>query len=194
MCEGRLMNPLNDELIAEKRRAQMEKDWVTFATLIQKKVKPFHVDIHQMYHPTTHAFFGSHTDNRSYGNVTWEGNGGSWLRGDREANVLDARLLDSTQLGTKRTVAAPLRGDGWLRGEHQDYKIAKQDEPGDGTVPHRSGVAPSAHCQSFLRVNVGHEPAYKYEEGAENLRACHFALRAIVKIAQGVQETSLRYE
>ena len=81
-----------------------------------------------------------------------------------------------------------------MRGEHQNYKIGKPDEPGDGTVPHRSGVAPSAHCQSLLRVNVEHEPAYKYEAGADNLRACQFTLRAIVKIAQGVQQTRLRYD
>jgi hypothetical protein len=63
-----------------------------------------------------------------------------------------------------------------------------------GGASHRSGIAPQANCQSLLRVKVGHEPAYKYEEGADNLRACQFTLRAIIKIAQAVQQTSLRYE
>ena len=62
-----------------------------------------------------------------------------------------------------------------MRGEHQNYKIGKPDEPGGGTVPHRSGVALSVHCQSLLRVNVEHEPAYKYEAGTDNLRACQFS-------------------
>ena len=87
----------------------------------------------------------------------------------------------------------PVTGS-WRKQEHQTYTISGPDEPGDGTVPHRSGIAPQKNCQSFLRVKVGHEPAYKYEEGADNLRACQFTLRAIVKIAQAVQQTSLRYE
>lgn len=37
---------------------------------MRKKIKPFHDDVRQKYHPTTHAFFGSHTDNRAYGTVT----------------------------------------------------------------------------------------------------------------------------
>ncbi|MFZ5583896.1 MAG: hypothetical protein ACOZCK_14675 [Pseudomonadota bacterium] len=39
-----------------------------------------------------------------------------------------------------------------------------------------------------------HEPAYRHGEGADNLRACRFTLRAIVKIAQAAQQTSLRYD
>jgi hypothetical protein len=45
-----------------------------------------------------------------------------------------------------------------------------------------------------LEVSVGHEPAYKHDEAADNLRACRFTLRAIVKVAQQVQQTSLKYE
>ena len=194
MCEDQLMNPLNQERDLTKRQAKIDGDWKIFKKLIEDVVRPFHDDIRQKYHSTSHAFYGSHTDHRSYGTVTWVGNGGSWLRGKRDADVLNARPLDPKQINTQRTVAAPLKGRGWLKGEHQNYKIGNPDEPGDGTVPHRSGVAPTAHCQSFLRVNVEHEPAYKYEAGADNLRACHFTLRAIVKIAQGVQQTRLRYE
>lgn len=51
-----------------------------------------------------------------------------------------------------------------------------------------------AHCKSLLQVNVEHEPAYRHGEGADNLRACRFTLRAIVKIAQAVQQSSLRYD
>jgi hypothetical protein len=43
-------------------------------------------------------------------------------------------------------------------------------------------------------MRVGHEPAYKFAEGAEYARACRFTLRAIVKIAQDVQTTSLKYD
>ena len=194
MCEDHLMNPLNNEKDAKKRQARMDVDWAVFETIIKDKVQLFHNQIANKYHPNTHAFFGSHNNARAYGNVTWTGTGGSWLRGERDADVLGARRLDLSEKGESRTVAAPLDGKGWARAENQTYKISAPDEPGDGTVPHRSGVALKDRCQSFLQVNVGHEPAYKYEEGADNLRACRFTLRAIVKLAQQVQSTALRYE
>ena len=194
MCEDHLMNPLNKEMDANKKRAKMDVDWTEFENIIDKQIKPFHRDIEGKYHLNTHAFFGSHSDHLSYGNVTWTGDGGGWLRGKREADVLGAKPLDPSEIDDTRTVSATLKGEGWLKAEHQTYAISKQDENGDGTVPHRSGLAPKKYCKSFLQVNVEHEPAYKASKGEDNLRACHFALRAIVQIAQDVQQTSLRYE
>ena len=91
-------------------------------------------------------------------------------------------------------MAAPLSGSGWAKAEHQSYRISEPDEDGDGTVPRRSGLAPKGHVKSFLQVSVGHEPAYRASVGADNLRACRFTVRAIVKLAQQVQSTSLKYE
>ncbi len=62
------------------------------------------------------------------------------------------------------------------------FHISDPDEPGDGTVPHRSGVAPKVHCKSMLQVAVEHEPAYRRSNGADNERACMFTLRSIVQI------------
>lgn len=194
MCEDALMNPLNDDPQPKLRQAQMDVDWEVFRRLIDEDVRGFHRKIYRAYHPNTHAFFGSHTDQRAYGVVTWTGDGGSWLRGDRPADVLNARQTDGHQVDETRNVAAPLFGSGWLKAENQTYRVSEPDEPGDGTVPHRSGVAPREHVKSFLQVNVGHEPAYKHGDGADNLRACRFTLRAIVKIAQLVKTTALRYE
>ena len=108
---------------------------------------------------------------------------------------MNGKILSTSSydINETRIASVPVTGR-WRKQVTQSYKISDPNEPGDGTVPHRSGIAPMSYCQSLLRVNVEHEPAYKYETGADNLRACHFALRAIVKIAQGVQETSLRYE
>ena len=118
------------------------------------------------------------------------------MRGKRTADVLNAKQTSEQQLATTRNVAAELHGEGgfFLTGENQTYKISNPDETGDGTVPLRSGIAPREHVKSLLRVNVEHEPAYRSAEGADNLRACRFTLRAIVEIAQAVSTTSLRYE
>lgn len=194
MCEDHLINPLNKEKDEIKRQSQTDTDWSSFKDLINKVVLTFHIDIAGKYHANTHAFFGSHKEQLAYGTVTWTGNGGGWLRGSREADVKNAKALDLSEINRTRTVSAPLDGSGWLKEETQTYKISKPDEDGDGTVPHRSGVAPQPHCVSFLQVNVGHEPAYKYEEGPDNLRACRFTLRAIVKIAQDVRQSSLWYQ
>ena len=194
MCEDHLINPLNEEHVPKKRQVLIDADWAIFANIIRKYVKKFHEEIKGLYHPNTHAFIGSHANNRAYGNVVWKGDGGSWLRGDRRADVLEAKWLDPTQKDTDRTVAAQLQGRGWQRAENQTYVISEPDEAGDGTVPHRSGVVVRTACQSFLQVEVGHEPAYKHSIGADNLRACRFTLRAIVKIAQAVQKSSLKYD
>lgn len=194
MCEDHLINPLNEERNQKKRQAQVEADWGIFADLIKIGVKVFHHEIKGKYHPNTHAFAGVDAQSKAYGTVTWLGNGGGWMRGDRAADVLGAKALDPKEIHTKRHVAAPLSGPGWLKAEYQRYNISEPDEPGDGTVPQRSGRAVRAECRSYAELRVGHEPAYKFAEGDENARACRFALRAIVKIAQDVQMTSLKYD
>lgn len=194
MCEDHLINPLNEERNPKKRQAQVEKDWGVFADLIKIGVKVFHYEIKGKYHPNTHAFAGVDAGTRAYGAVTWTGNGGGWMRGDRSADVLGAKPLDPTEINEERTVSAALSGSGWLKAENQDYKISEPDEEGDGTVPQRSGRAVRKACQSYAEMRVEHEPAYKFAEGPEYTRACRFTLRAIVKIAQDVQMTSLRYD
>ena len=199
MCEDRLMNPLNDAHDTTKRQKKMDEDWDTYADLITEKVEVFHTAIAAKYHPTTHAFFGSHKDYQSYGTVTWTNRwptgANNYRSGGQEADILNGKILASSgrEINKTRTATVPVTGS-WRKQETQTYKTSEPDEAGDGTVPHRSGIAPQKNCQSFLRVKVGHEPAYKYEEGADNLRACQVTLRAIVKIAQAVQQTSLRYE
>jgi len=193
MCQDELMNPLNKESDSKKKQAQVEADWEAFTKLI-RIVERFHELIKQKYHTDTHAFFGNSDEHRAYGTVTWTGDGGGWWRGDRDADVLDAKPVYSDQISTKRTVDAELKGKGWTKTERQTYKISKPDEAGDGTVPLRSGIAPRDFCKSLLQVVVEHEPAFKAGEGADNLRACRFTVRAIVKIAQDIQATALRYD
>lgn len=189
MCEDHLINPLNGERDPKRRAAVMEKDWEVFQDLIRDSVKPFHASIKGRYHPNSHAFFGSHADQKAYGTVTWTGDVRHRLDGIQPADALDAKAFTPVRTDTTRLVAAPSRQPAW-----QSYTLSEPDENGDGTVPHRSGVVPQAACRSFLQVNVGHEPAYKHDEGADNLRACRFSLRAIVKIAQDVVLTPLKYD
>ncbi len=194
MCEDHLVSPLNDERNPKKRQAQVDADWTRYVKLIDRVVMRFHDEINGRYHANTHAFVGVDGNTRAYGNVTWTGDGGGWMRGDRTADVLNAKPLDPSQINTSRAVSAPLAGSGWLNAERQTYSISDPDEEGDGTVPQRSGRAVRAACRSYAEMRVGHEPAYKFADGAEYARACRFTLRAIVKIAQEIKSTSLKYD
>lgn len=204
LCDESLINPLNDERDSGKRQAKTENDWKLFERLIRKHVKVFHDEIEQKYHPNTHAFFGSHSDNRAYGAVTWQNHwaapaghgqrplGRGLSQRESGADVPNGQGYPG-EINDTRTVNVSVEG-GVLRHETRSYRISEPEENGDGTVPHRSGMAPQKHCKSFLQVNVAHEPAYKFSKSDDNRRACRFTLRAIVQIAQDVQQTSLRYD
>lgn len=195
MCDDQLINPGIAERDPALNRIQLEKGWSEFVDIVKMQVRPFHLSIANQYHPNTHAFFGSHNDNRAYGNVTWSGVDVTvndiLLRGARTSDALNASPLDREEQSITRNVNARLDGRGWKKKQHQRYTISEPDEPGDGTVPHRSGVCPreSHHVISLLQVKVGHEPAFKDSDLARR-----FTLRAVIKIAQRVGETTLRYE
>ena len=188
LCEEHLMNPWNEETDPKARQVQIDKDWKIFADIVGAQVKTFHTKIAGKYHPNTYAFYGSGPDKNSVGNVQWLRMG----TGRAPTDALKARAINPNQINEARTTRAPvLTGQGELT---RDYMLQGPDETGDGTVPMRSGVQPKSHCKAMLQVQVGHEPAYNPTKGAENVRACMFTLRCIVKIAQAVQQTSLKYD
>lgn len=198
LCEDQLINPLNVQNNPLRRQAVTNQDWSAFVDIVDNKVKIFHDEIKGLYHPNTYAFFGSSQENKAYGTVTWTGDGGSWMRGEHPADVLGATQVEvdratdkSSGLHETRDVMAPLGGKGFTTNERQLYTISKPDEHGDGTVPHRSGIAPKDKVKSIAQFSTGHEPAFK--EGIDLVRIRRFTLRAIVQIAQQVNTTSLKY-
>lgn len=191
LVDDALMDPLNDATNPAKRQAKMNADWVAYSAMILKAVKPFQLVITDRYNPTTYTFYANGKDHLAYGNVTWQGSdafGERWLSGGRASDPLDAKALDPSQIGTSRTVATPLTGKGWKTGVNQTYTVSDPDEPGDGTVPERSGVAPKAYSKAVLTVDVEHEGAFR-----DCMPARMFTVYSIVKTAQAVKQTSLAY-
>ncbi len=191
LCDEELINPLNEEKDPRKRRQQVEADWADFVRHIGR-AKQFHQDIAHRYHPHTHAFCGASPEYKAYGTVSWQRSGDAgepvqrWMHSPLASRV-GLREFSKTQ--DTRTVLHP--------GNRipTTFTISAPDEPGDGTVPARSGLAPQPHSQSFLRVAVEHEPAYNPEAGAPSRQALLFTLRAIVRIAQRVRESKrMMYE
>jgi hypothetical protein len=192
LCDENLMDPLNDAPKGSKQyQSTMTRDWGNYRRMIKQRVQPFQQSLTDKYHPTTYTFYADGKDHLAYGNVTWRGEdawGERWLSGGRQSDPLDAHEVGSDQVGTTRTVAAPLEGSGWKTGVQQTYTISDPDEPGDGTVPERSGVAPKRFSRAVLAVDTDHEAAFRACEPARL-----FTVRSIVKIAQAVQTTALAY-
>jgi pimeloyl-ACP methyl ester carboxylesterase len=192
MCEDQLINPLNEEKDSGKRQVQVDKDWHAYSDMIYRDIKPFHEAIKQKFHPNTHAFFGNSQDHRAYGTVTWQSETPSWHH-DTEYDLRDATLTRQGQTKQKRAVTLPDNGaNPFFDDRSRTFKISNPDEPGDGTVPHRSGIAPKSHCQSMAQVDVEHEPAYKASAGDDNLRACRFTLCATTDATHSFRSTFSR--
>ena len=125
--------------------------------------------------------------------MTWQAKDDFELlsRGNRPADIINGERTALSEIKETRTVESRLFGLGLKSSIEQVYTISKPEEPGDGTVPHRSGVAPAKHAsvKAMLKVKAGHEPAYR-----ESMPARRFTLRAIVQIAREVENTSLAYK
>jgi hypothetical protein len=192
MVSDRLINPeLDDD--DDDYKNQLDGEWKKYTAMISKVVQSFHEAIQDKYHPNTHAFFGSHAEHKSFGNVTWQAKDDFELlsRGDRLADIINGKRTDLSEINETRTVESKLFKMGLKSSIEQVYTISEPEEPGDGTVPHRSGIAPMKHpsVKAMLQVKAGHEPAYR-----ESMPARRFTLRAIVQIAREVENTSLAYK
>lgn len=202
MCEDQLINPLNIETNQKKKQTQIDSDWSTFVDIIKEDVRRFHESIRGRYHPNTYAFSGIDPMSPAYGTVAWRG--GDLFGNARPTDVMNRPALTSEVLARQnmpapeikgaRTVKGQFTDGGWFSRFERTYFISEPDEPGDGTVPQRSGRAVRQTSRSYAEMRVGHEPAYQFQKGGEYERACRFTLRAIVKIAQEAQKTSLRYD
>ncbi|MFJ9448926.1 hypothetical protein [Herbaspirillum sp. NPDC101397] len=183
LIDDKLINPLDER----KTKATLNRDWESFKKLIDKKVKPFHQDIANRFHPVTYAFYGDDKAHSAWGDVVWE------RKLSHAARMLGtAAPIDDVKSG--RVLQDHGQGEQLLLQQSggiampTGFKLTEANENGDGTVPVRSGRVP----QDKVRVCVGypgvdHEGAYKHQ--AQRL----FTLWSIVKIAQHVKPP-LRYE
>lgn len=192
MVNDRLINPALDGGDDDYVK-QLDVEWKKYAEMVVKVVQPFHAAIQDRYHCNTHAFYGSHADYKSFGNVTWHAKDDFEIlsRGDRRADIINGERTELSEIEETRTVESKLFGTGLKSSIEQVWTLSEPEEPGDGTVPHRSGIAPLKHAsvKSMLQVRAGHEPAYR-----ESMPARYFTLRAIVQIAREVENTPLAYK
>lgn len=193
MCEDHLITP-STPMEPKRTPSAIDADWKKFLTIIDRKVKAFHRGIEGKYHNNTYAFFGSDNNFKAYGTVQWRTTSKSLRRPPAprpNRDLFNAKLKFHGELEETRTALYPPGMSAGQIAPNEVFRISEPDEDGDGTVPHRSGIAPKEHpgIKSLLRVSVGHEPAYKDSDIARD-----FTLRAIVQIVQAVKGTTLDYE
>ncbi|WP_158904515.1 triacylglycerol lipase [Burkholderia sp. L27(2015)] len=206
LVSDELLNPL------DAKKSKVAQDWAAFAAIIREKVQPFHMGnigadgkndntgIAGKYHANTYAFYGDDPQLKTWGNVAWRRarplHPGFWnvppIPIDDELNKGAA---DDSGMGSQivevPSNGGPSRGAGPLNvwPSRNEFVLQDADENGDGTVPRRSGAAPSRHAKVCVPyAGVDHEGAYKNEAQRR------FALWAITKIAFSVRHTSMAYK
>jgi len=137
LVNDQLLNPLDPKKLA------LDQDWDAFAKLIQKRVQSFHTGISGKYHANTYAFYGDDVQHKTWGDVIWKGSAQSHPGFWRVPPIpiqdeLKQNAANDTGTGSQ-TVVVPQNG--WPT--RQNFVLQEAGENGDGTVPRRSGMAPT---------------------------------------------------
>ncbi len=186
LIDDRLINPL------DVKKQTIEADWKNYFDLINGPVRRFHEGIAGKYHPHTYVFYGDDAAHKTWGNVVWERHLPPMLAARGMFSVLD-NVTDSPKTFDSGQGEIELRGQSQGHPERALFKVKDASENGDGTVPVRSGRAPSLCApRDHVKVcigypNIGHENAYEHEPQR------WFTVWAITKIVQNVRGTALDY-
>lgn len=178
LIDDKLINPVDE------KKLTIDKDWDEFSRVIVRQVRTFHEAITEKYHPNTYAFYGDDKAYSTWGDVVWEGKAfSSVYRPSHLTQPQDLQVRRDSGQGEKDLSSGSLKSPNFAT-----FTLQAAKENGDGTVPIRSGGAPSGQVKVCVPYpGVDHEGAYKNEP--QRL----FALWAIVKIAQNVKATPLDY-
>lgn len=170
MMETELANPaVGRRSDGPEKELALQLEWGAYAKIITFDVATFHQKMACQFHDATYMFYSGSDEFMSYGDVSWTGS---------PFNLSPATAVDSAgPYSTQRRVTEEdARGQSRL----YQYTISGKDEPGDGTVPLRSGKSGTDYAQRSLVVSVEHEPAYNDDD------ARWFTLGSILEIASRI--------
>ncbi|MGM0952148.1 MAG: esterase/lipase family protein [Pseudomonadota bacterium] len=157
------------ETRSSDRQQKLGATWNFYQKIMLDKVKPFHQDLTNKFNSTTYLFYSDSEEYKSYGTVYWQGEDIS------NRHLRHRAVMRHNQMGTQRTIQEMDVHNN--RQVYQRYTVSEPDEPGDGTVPARSGSIGSRQAKESLTVATGHEPAYN------DTYARWFTLGSILEIA-----------
>lgn len=153
---------------ASDRQGKLDQAWKSYAELVASDVAKFHAATQDRFHINTYLFYSDSDAHPSYGTVTWHGREVSY----GSDTLMGARMMD--QYGERRMIT---ERDSRGGPRFYQYTISDADEPGDGTVPVRSGSMGASQARESLAVATEHEPAYNQEA------AQWFTLASLLEIA-----------
>ncbi|WP_018717233.1 esterase/lipase family protein [Arhodomonas aquaeolei] len=169
MLEPALANPELTGSHAPDREKKIQREWDKYVKTMKDKVKSFHKNMANRFNPNTYLFYSDSPDHMSYGAVIWQGRESEysrhlWKAAQSRPHYNQYRLaMETDRHGHERVYR---------------YEIGEPEDPGDGTVPSRSGRAGAEHARRTLAVATEHQSAY------DNAEARWFVLGAILEMAQ----------
>lgn len=203
LCEDRFLNPEDKK----NNKSTMDANWDKYTSLIDN-VGHFINNLDGKFHKNTYAFYGcggKHSDEKyrgdylSYGKVSWKANyHGFYDRNQGEdiselaynGIITDPEYSEIKDIRTVVLTTSPDKNNWKIK----EYIISPPEESGDGTVPVQGAKFSSDGLKSLFGVEVSHEGAYKKKGDNPTNDARLFTLRAIIKIAQEINSTSLAYK
>ena len=150
----------------ELLQGDVDKEWKTFQTRINKSVMDFIEELAGNYHPNTYAFYGA-----------------------SEKYPSDDHLIWQSIPAPRPVMGVPLELPVYRHVAGQTLELKSSGSAGDGTVPVRAGRITFSGIRSLLATDVDHEGAYAVgDTGMENglSVAMKFTLRSIIKIAREI--------
>lgn len=148
----------------EDRPNKLRESWVKYSGIINYDVKVFHNSIRNSFNSKTYLFYSDSKEYLSYGEISWKGEEKQNRR--RGGTVVHSNSIEVLEKDNVKYI----------------YTINEADEPGDGTVPSRSGMVGAKEAISSITVSTEHEPAYNNE------LARRFTLASILSVSSGWYE------
>ena len=175
-----------------------DKAWFQYLSHLDRAAK-FHLELDAVYHPHTYVVYGSDSAFKAWGKITWKQSGFLWQDAfsvfDKKKTQLEimhegvaAGMIQTSDLDLSRAVSddsAVARLSGRKVGGRLVFEMNDQEEPGDATVPQRSGSAPARRGGSHIKMQLtasGFEHQDSYNP-AHRL-VFQFMQYSIAKIAQ----------
>ena len=152
----RLMNPAWVDPTPDLKHDDVSRVWDSYIDNLDL-AKAYHAQVSDTAHLHTHIHCGADNEkHRAFGAISWHPR----ARGSLISNPTTSQRTYETTSGTVHM------SDVWARNGRSyspaQFEIARQDEPGDGTVPRRSGAA-LAHKSELVAEHTGydHQDSYK---------------------------------
>jgi hypothetical protein len=127
------------------------------------QAEKFHTKLLQTYyHPNTYAYYGADESHLSFGVFRWLTDDGKAKNSEYKLMLPAGRTEGSAAFDGARFIVLPKNSI--AAGKGFGFYPAKQEAPGDGTVPAQSGDGPRGHVRAVFRTTgYGHQDSYKDE-------------------------------